>query len=46
MILEAFTHSEKKLIFIGNWKHSPYGLSLKTNIVVIPTSSYLMQFMT
>lgn len=36
MILEAFTHSEKKLIFIGNWKHSPYGLSLKNKYCGYP----------
>lgn len=27
--LEAFAHTEKKLVFIGNWGHSSYGRDLK-----------------
>ena len=39
-ILEAFSKTDKKLIFIGNWDHSEYGQNLKekyrkfTNIVI------------
>lgn len=29
MILEAFSHTEVSIIFIGNWDHSDYGRSLK-----------------
>ena len=41
--LEAFAHSGKKLVFIGNWDRSAYGRDLKSSdTATIPTSSCSM----
>ena len=34
--LEAFAHSNRKLVFIGNWKHSEYARKLKNRYCIYP----------
>lgn len=41
MILEAFSMSKEKLIFVGNWKDSEYGLRLKEKYTKLPNIDIL-----